>query len=257
MTASSASRDGRNPITADRGALAAVTDVRPLVLLRHRCGITGHTARTVHLAPMPLDGADAITALCGALLHSDQVERVSAGQGMPCTQCLLRHLSTTGKPSPTDDSPTTPQPMPRDRADTTPLGAATLYRAWGWPVTLRGDHVRLNLSDDVVSLIIPVPLAVQVTAILRQRRCPPAVLAHPCASGHQVLLAGELYGVTLPWPPDVRRVTGALLLPPSITLRGPIIWIHPPEPDALRHCREIDVITALRFVKRTPPLSSF
>ncbi len=57
----------------------AVTDLRPLVLLRYRAGITGHTARTVHLAPMPLSPAEAITALCGVLLHPNQVEPVPAG----------------------------------------------------------------------------------------------------------------------------------------------------------------------------------
>lgn len=235
----------------------AVAGVQSLVLLRYRPGLTGHTARTVHLVPMPLRGADTITALCGVALHPDQVEAVSPGQGMPCTHCLLCHHSTSGMPSPlTEDPSTAPQPMPRDCADTTPLRAATQYRTWGWPVTLRGDHVQLDLNDDVVALIIPVPLAVSLTATLRQRRCLPAVLTHPYSPGHQVLLTGERYGVTLPWPPSVQRVTGALLLPPSVTPRGPITWIHPPEPYTLRHCREIDVIAAIRLVLRTPPAGS-
>lgn len=128
--------------------MATVTDLRPLVLLRYRAGITGHTARTVHLAPMPLSGAEAVTALCGALLHPNQVEAVPTGQGMPCTQCLLCHLATTGTPSlPTEDPSTALEPMPRNCADTTPLTAATRYRTWGWPVTLRGDQVQLDLSD--------------------------------------------------------------------------------------------------------------
>lgn len=235
----------------------AVTDLRPLVLLRYRAGITGHTARTVHLAPMPLSGAEAVTALCGALLHPNQVEAVPTGQGMPCTQCLLCHLATTGTPSPpTEDPSTALEPMPRNCADTTPLTAATRYRTWGWPVTLRGDQVQLDLSDDAVAVIIPAPLAEHVTTTLHQRRCPPAVLAHPDAPEHQIFLAGKRYGITLPWPPGVHRVTAALLLPPSMTPRGSITWIHPPQPDALRHCREIDVIAALRVLRTSPPGSS-
>lgn len=50
--------------------------VQSLVLLRYRPGLTGLTARTVHLVPMPLPGADTITALCGVTLHPDQVEAV-------------------------------------------------------------------------------------------------------------------------------------------------------------------------------------
>ncbi|MGH3825322.1 MAG: hypothetical protein ACRDRA_21155 [Pseudonocardiaceae bacterium] len=60
-----------------------MTDVRPLVLLRYLPGITGHTARTVHLVLMPHGCADAITALGGALLHSDQVKAVPPGQECP------------------------------------------------------------------------------------------------------------------------------------------------------------------------------
>lgn len=54
----------------------------------------------------------------------------------------------------------------------------------------------------------------------------------------------------VPWPSGVHRVTGALLLPPTATARGPITWIHPPEPHALTLCREIDVIAAIRAVER-------
>lgn len=40
------------------------------------------------------------------------------------------------------------------------------YRAWGWPVTLGRDQIRLNLDGDIVALIIPGPLATEVTEIL-------------------------------------------------------------------------------------------
>lgn len=225
------------------------------MLLRYRPGVAGETAHTVHLAPLPRGSANMITALCGALLNPDRVETATLGHGMPCTQCILDHAATSGTPSPLlGGLPTAPAPLSKDGVGTTPLSAVTRYRAWGWPVTLHGNQVRLDLSGDTVALIIPLPLAGQVTATLRQRRCPPAVLAHPYAREHHVLLATERYGVSLPWPTAVHQITGTLLLPPTITPRGPITWTHPPRPDTLRHCREIDLITAIRAVLRTPPL---
>lgn len=41
------------------------------------------------------------------------------------------------------------------------------------------------------------------------------------------------------------RITGALPLPPTVTTHGPVCWIHPPQPGALRLCREFDVFAAL------------
>lgn len=52
--------------------------------------------------------------------------------------------------------------------------------------------------------------------------------------------------MVLPWPHQVHRVTGVLLLPPTVTPRGPIIWIESPQKDSLRLCREIDLFGALR-----------
>jgi hypothetical protein len=40
------------------------------------------------------------------------------------------------------------------------------------------------------------------------------------------VITGERYGVELPWPVSVHRVTGVLLLPPTVTLRGPITWVQ-------------------------------
>ena len=140
------------------------------------------------------------------------------------------------------------------RSDLGPLTAAVCYRGWGWPVTLRGEQVWLNLEPDTVALIMPVPLAGQVTKILNQRRCPPLALIHPETPEHQVLLAGERYGVALPWPPGIHRASGTLPLPPTKTARGPVTWVHPPEADALRLCREVDVFGALRPALRDPPM---
>ncbi|MGH3777964.1 MAG: hypothetical protein ACRDRR_19895, partial [Pseudonocardiaceae bacterium] len=95
----------------------------------------------------------------------------------------------------------------------------------------------------------------------REMRCPPTrrlacplSLVHPDTPEHRVLLAGERYGVALPWPPGVHRASGTLPLPPTKTARGAVTWVHPPEADALRLCREVDVFAALRTALRDPPM---
>jgi hypothetical protein len=103
-----------------------------------------------------------------------------------------------------------------------------------------------------VALIIRLPLAARVTAILRQRHCAPPVLVHPDTPEHRIVLAGEPYGVDLAWPSGVHRPSGSLPLPPTTTPRGPITWIHPPRPDALQLCREIDVFSAVRAALQDP-----
>ena len=77
---------------------------------------------------------------------------------------------------------------------------------------------------------------------------------HSWERQHRVLLAGERYGVALPWPPGVHRASGTLPLPPTKTAGGPVTWVHPPEADALRLCREVDVFGALRTALRDPPM---
>jgi hypothetical protein len=72
----------------------------------------------------------------------------------------------------------------------------------------------------------------------------------------RVFLAGERYGVALGWPAGVHRVTGTLLLPPAVTAHGLVRWVRPPQPHALRLCREIEVCAALMTAVREPPPSS-
>lgn len=218
----------------------------PVTLVRYRPGVAGETARTVHLAPLPGGGpAGAVTALCGTSLRREDVEPVTPGQGMPCTVCLLSRAA--GDPLP-------PPPTTGDtQLDTDPFAATAGYRAWGWPVTLRLGQVWLNLDGDTLALIIPVLLATEVTAILAMRRCPVPVLAHPYAPECRILLVAQRFGLAMPWPPCVREVTGTLLLPPTVTPRGPITWIQLPEPDALPLCGEIDVLTALHTALKDPP----
>jgi hypothetical protein len=220
------------------GARAAVAETRPVVLVRYRPGVTGETARVVHVVLLPIDDrAGAVGALCGAALLLHDIETVTPGQSMPCTVCVVNHVVTGGS----------------DCAGAAGLAAGGVrYPAWGWPVTLHRDQVRLSLHRDVSALAVPIPLCTEVTQVLTQRRCAPAVLAHPYTPDHHILLTGGRYGVTLPWPGEVHRVTGVLLLPPAVTPRGLITWIHPPQADSLRLCREIDVFGALRTALSGP-----
>lgn len=233
---------------------AVVAMARPVVLLRHRLGVVGDTSRMVHVVPLPLVGEAGVAgvALCGALLCPDEVETVHPGSGVPCSLCLISHISAATSPTPAA-TPATTDPSEVVSSDTRPLAAAVGYRVWGWPVVLRGDQVWLNLEPDTVALIIPIPLAARVTAILNQRRCPPLVVVHPDTPELRVLLAGERYGVALPWPPGVCRSAGTVALPPTMTPRGPVTWMHPPEQDALALCREVDVFAALRTALHDPP----
>lgn len=227
------------------GSHTAVPDARPVTLVRYRPGVVGETARTVHLVPLPVGSpAGAVTALCGTQLRREDVDPVTPGQGMPCTVCVISHVAGDA-PLPSVTTGDTP-------VDPDPFAATAAYRSWGWPVTLRRDQIRLSLGGDTVALIIPVLLAAEVTAILATRRCPVPVLAHPYVPEHRILLVAERFGVALPWPPGVHQVTGTLLLPPTVTSRGPITWIQQPGPDALQLCREIDVLAALRIALNDP-----
>lgn len=217
-----------------------------IVLVRYLPGLVEETARTVHLVTVPgfAEQAGATAGLCGMLFRPEEIEVVSPGAGAPCTLCALS-LAVS--------APRHPWPTPATSAAgtaATPQAAVAQYRSWDWPVTLRRDQIRLHLRQTPIALLLPTPLAAEVSTILVARHCAPAVLAHPYAPHHQVLLAGEKYTVTLPWPEDTHRVTGAVLLPPSPTPRGPIRWIRAPTPDTLHLTREIDVFAALRAALR-------
>ncbi|MGH3772115.1 MAG: hypothetical protein ACRDRW_12090, partial [Pseudonocardiaceae bacterium] len=162
---------------------SGVVGARPIALLRYRPGVVGETGRTVHLVPLPPEcqAGTAGVALCGALLRPDLVETVRPGQGMPCTLCMINRRRHVSAPP----APATPLPAGSIGRTTDPLTAAGCYRGWGWPVTLRGDQVWLDLEPDTVALTIPAPLAVHATKILTQWNCPPPVLMiHPDAPEH-------------------------------------------------------------------------
>lgn len=132
--------------------------------------------------------------------------------------------------------------------------AVATYRELGWPLLLHGDDVSLALQPlGVVALVLPVLLGTEVTEILIRRHCSPAVLAHPQLPAHRVILAGDPDAVPLGWPTGVHRVSDTLLLPPTVTARGPVLWVRPPEPNALRLCREFDVCAAVHTALRNQP----
>ncbi|HKR51963.1 MAG TPA: hypothetical protein VJT72_20775 [Pseudonocardiaceae bacterium] len=218
---------------------------RPVMLVRYRPGVIGETARTVHVIPLPTgEQAGAVSTLCGTTLMHGDIEIVGAGEGMPCTLCVVNQALGTAPAGEPD----------ADRADTAGLAAGGFaYQEWDWPVTHHRDQVRLRLHGDVSAIAILIPLGIQVTRILVRRSCAPAVLAHPYAPDHHIVLTGERSGVPLPWPGQVHRVTGVLMLPPTVTPRGPITWTRPPRADSLQLCREIDLFGALRTALNDSP----
>lgn len=217
------------------GVGVAVTAARPVVLVRYRPGVVGKTPLTVHVVVLPTPGqTGTVSALCGARLMLTDVEIATPGEGVPCTVCIL--ATATGQPPP--GGPEHAGIMGR------------CYRQWAWPVSLHRDQVLLSLYREVSALAIPQRLGIDVTHLLITQGCTPAVLVHPYAPEHQIVLIGERYGVHLPWPGQAHRVIGFLPLPPTVTARGPITWTQPPDPGSLRLCREIDLFTALRAIAR-------
>ncbi|MGH3777374.1 MAG: hypothetical protein ACRDRR_16880 [Pseudonocardiaceae bacterium] len=197
---------------------------------RYRPGVGAQASHPVHLLPLPVRAADsAVGALCGALLSPRQLETVEPGQGTPCSMCVRQQAATIQPPT-----------TAATRLD------STAYCALGWPVHVQGDHVVLPLGNCATAQIVPVDLAEAMTPILIALDRPAPVLLHPDAPGCGVIIAGEPYGVPLPWPDAVQVVTGVLALPPSRTPNGPVYWygqapIHP-----LATCREIDIFAAAR-----------
>jgi hypothetical protein len=174
----------------------------------------------------------------------EQIEVADLGSGMPCSMCLILRAATEQPVTPVGElSLTGPTPIHR-RAS--PEG----YAALGWPVTVRGDQVLLTLNGDVTALILPVSLAEQVAHVLIAQARPAPALTHPDAPEHRILIAGEPYGIPLPWPDEVRVATGHLPLPPTVTPRGTVTWAHLPDGHPLSFCREIDLLGAVHTTLR-------
>ncbi len=210
---------------------------------RYRPGVGAQASHPVHLIPLPVRAADSATsALCGALLSPPKLETVEPGQGTPCSMCVRQRAAMIQ--APTTEAPAeaaTPQLAgPATHLD------STAYCALGWPVHVQGDHVVLPLGNCATAQIVPVDLAEAITPILTALDRPAPVLFHPDAPGCGVIIAGEPYGVPLPWPDAVQRITGALALPPSRTPNGPVRWYGQAPTHPLATCREIDIFAAVR-----------
>lgn len=50
----------------------------------------------------------------------------------------------------------------------------------------------------------------------------------------------------LPYRASRRRTPSGLPLPPTVTPRGPLRWVHPPQENSLQLRREIDIAAAVR-----------
>ena len=215
--------------------------IQPMMLVRHRPDHTHQSTHTVHLAPLPNRHlADTLGTLCGALLSLDDIDTVISSQGMPCTLCLLHHITAT--------APALTPPADNPDNDNAGLITGATYHAWAWPVTQHRDQTRLRLDCDASAIAIPIPLSTEVLQLLTIRHCDPAALAHPYTPEHHLILTGERFPAPLPWPPGVHQITGTLTLPPAITPRGPITWTRSPHQNSLHLSREIDVFGALRAI---------
>ena len=207
------------------------------MLIRNRTGEISQTAGVVHLVPAPSEReADMLVAACGGRLAPEEIEVVDLGVGMPCTACLASWAVVRGASAASCES---------EHAD---IAWDRAYSAWGWPVTQEPGLIQLNLDCDVSAIAIPTPLSAEVARVLTARHCAPAVLAHPYAPEHHMVLTSEKFGAALPWPSGVYQVSGSVMLPPTMTFCGPITWVQPPSKDSLRLSREIDVFGALRAV---------
>jgi hypothetical protein len=79
------------------------------------------------------------------------------------------------------------------------------YQTWGWPVAQHRDQVILNLHRDASAIAIPILVSAEVTRLLIARQCAPAVLAHPYAPEHHIVLTGKDMGSRCPGPPTCTR----------------------------------------------------
>lgn len=160
---------------------------------RYRPGADADATQPVHLVPLPVRTAvGAVGAFCGTLLSLPKLEAVESGQGVPCSMCVRQHSATTQ--------------APRSETD---------YSSLDWPVQLHGDQLVLPLGHCATAHIVPMDLVAAITPILAALDRPVPVLIHPDAPGCGLVIAGEPYGVPLPWPATVQVVSGMLPLPPA------------------------------------------
>lgn len=135
---------------------------------------------------------------------------------MPCSACIVNHVTATPAVEPSRPS--------RDNGDSEVAGWGvagwSAYQAWDWPVTQHCGQIQLSLHRDASATAIPIQLSIEVTQILTERHCAPAVTGPPlrrpyAPEPHRA--HGRAIGAELSWPANVHEVTGVLILPPTMT----------------------------------------
>lgn len=117
--------------------------------------------------------------------------------------------------------------------------AAFEYRLeLGWSTTVHGDQLVLVLDEDLLALLMPATLAVELVAALRAQRlsCPVVSLPDPAQPRGIMLLEPDPRQPQAPLPACV-TVLGAgqhIALPPTITPLGPVRWLTPLDPSCPR-----------------------
>lgn len=117
--------------------------------------------------------------------------------------------------------------------------AAFEYRLeLGWRTTVHGDQLVLLLDEDIIGLLMPTALAVDLVAVLRARRlsCPVVSLPDPADPRSILLLEPSPRQPAPPLPVCVDVLPGGqhIALPPTMTPRGPVRWLTPHDPSRLR-----------------------
>jgi hypothetical protein len=102
----------------------------------------------------------------------------------------------------------------------------------GWPTTVDGDQLAVELDDDIWGLRMPTTLAVELVALLRRGDLSCPVIDLPGQQGVVMLLEPTEVESALPFPTQVGKMPSGcrVPLPPSMTARGPVRWLTRHEP---------------------------
>jgi hypothetical protein len=106
----------------------------------------------------------------------------------------------------------------------------------GWPTTVDGYQLAVELDDDIWGLRMPTALAVELVALLGRLDLSCPVIDLPGQQGVVMLLEPTEVESALPFPTQVGKLPSGhrVPLPPSMTAAGPVRWLTPHEPVAGR-----------------------
>ena len=119
--------------------------------------------------------------------------------------------------------------------DTVDLLRHAAHQYWlelGWPTSVDGDQLVVELDDDIWGLRMPTTLAEELVALLRRMDLSCPVIELPGQQGVIVLLEPTEVESALPFPTQVGKLPSGcrVPLPPSMTASGPVRWLTPHEP---------------------------